>query len=109
MRAAEPAHAYTADFSRNSKSNMQRKENMSIKNHGGKRDNRKKRPDDKRGGVRTPGPGKKLGRPKKDKSLSTTDRGFYFRSLHQRYSPTPTSATHDSPHSTNGAYRLCMP
>ena len=34
-------------------------------NHGGKRDNRKKRADDKRGGKRTPGPGKKLGRPKK--------------------------------------------
>ncbi len=33
--------------------------------HGGKRDNFKKRPDDKRGGKRIPGPGKKLGRPKK--------------------------------------------
>jgi hypothetical protein len=33
--------------------------------HGGRRDNRKKRDDDRRGGVRTPGPGKKLGRPKK--------------------------------------------
>ena len=34
--------------------------------HGGKRDNRKQRPDDKRGGKRTPGHGKKLGRPKKN-------------------------------------------
>lgn len=34
--------------------------------HGGRRDNHKRRPDDKRGGVRVPGPGKKLGRPKKE-------------------------------------------
>lgn len=46
--------------------------------HGGKRDNRKKRVDDKRGGKRIPGPGKKLGRPKKDKPLSTVDRGFNY-------------------------------
>jgi len=38
---------------------------MNNNNHGGKRDNHKKRADDKRGGKRTPGPGKKLGRPKK--------------------------------------------
>lgn len=38
---------------------------MNTKNHGGRRDNHKRRADDKRGGVRIPGPGKKLGRPKK--------------------------------------------
>jgi hypothetical protein len=31
--------------------------------HGGRRDNTKRRPDDQRGGVRVPGPGKKLGAP----------------------------------------------
>lgn len=33
--------------------------------HGGRRDNKKRRPDDKRGGTRVAGEGKKLGRPKK--------------------------------------------
>lgn len=43
--------------------------------HGGRRDNTKRRPDDKRGGRRTPGPGKKLGRPKKvpERSIPITD------------------------------------
>ncbi len=40
--------------------------------HGGRRDNHKRRPDDKRGGVRVPGPGKTLGRPRKDKNMTTT-------------------------------------
>ncbi len=31
--------------------------------HGGRRDNTKRRPDDKRGGARVPGPGKRLGAP----------------------------------------------
>ncbi len=43
---------------------------MNNKNHGGRRDNHKRRLDDKRGGVRIPGPGKKLGRPKKVKNLT---------------------------------------
>ncbi len=41
-------------------------------NHGGKRDNRKKKADDGRGGRRTPGPGKTLGRPRKDTRMTTT-------------------------------------
>lgn len=38
---------------------------MTEKKHGGRRDNTKRRPDDKRGGKRVAGEGKKLGRPKK--------------------------------------------
>jgi hypothetical protein len=39
------------------------------KGWGGRRDNRKRRPDDKRGGRRIPGPGTRLGRPRKDKAM----------------------------------------
>ena len=38
--------------------------------HGGRRDNTKRRPDDKRGGVRIPRPGKKLGRPRKEPPMN---------------------------------------
>jgi hypothetical protein len=38
---------------------------------GGRRDNHKRRPDDKRGGRRIPGPGKTLGRPRKDKTMKS--------------------------------------
>ena len=44
---------------------------MTTKTWGGKRDNRKRRPDDKRGGRRIPGPGKTLGRPRKDKDMTS--------------------------------------
>lgn len=37
--------------------------------HGGRRDNTKRRPDDGRGGKRVAGEGKKLGRPKKTVNL----------------------------------------
>jgi hypothetical protein len=44
-----------------------------TKQHGGRRDNHKRRPDDKRGGPRVPGPGKKLGRPKTMKTYTYRD------------------------------------
>jgi hypothetical protein len=46
-------------------------EDMIKTSHGGRRDNHKRRPDDKRGGVRIPGPGKELGRPKKERKDKT--------------------------------------